>query len=354
MYKKDHFRIVGLALCMAALTTHAQVYVPGNGVTDADGNFYPTIVYSNGQEWMADNLKTTRYDDGSDILLIDNDAWWAAQAVPMPQNTAAYCWYGDDIANKELFGALYSWFVIDPIHNGGRSVCPSGWRVPASSDRIALVDHLVLQGLTHDGSPTITGPFNKLAKALADTAHWLMDTVTVGVPGNGPELNNTSGFTGRPGGSRGYTDGLCLGLGEQGHWWDSDDQGPGNPDQSTTYTLLLYGGQSLAQHLGSYFGNKMSGKSIRCMRSVTTGTGDTGEGMPLRAFPNPFKDRLVVELPLEMPATEFILRDVMGRTVMTGRLAGGTSILDLQHLSPGCYLLSSPSGGEWTMRLLKE
>ena len=345
-------RTTGLCLVLASLTLQAQVGVPGTGVVDVDGNAYPTMVYSNGQEWMADNLKTTRYADGTDILLIDNDALWAAQAVPMPQNTPAYCWYGNDIANKDLYGALYSWFVIDSIHNGGRSVCPSGWRVPASTDRTALVDHLVAYGLTHDSTTTITGPFNRLAKALADTALWQQDTVTVGVPGNEPELNNGSGFTGQPGGSRAYTDGTFDGMGQQGHWWDSDDLGPGNPDQSTTYALLLYGGQSMAQHLGVYFGNKMSGKSIRCMRSASTSMDAPQGAAPMRAYPNPFRDHVYLEPGVGL--TEFTLHDAMGRVVLAGRMHSGITALHLGHLPAGSYFLSGTSSTGQRLHLVKD
>lgn len=39
----------------------------GSGVTDVDGNTYTTVVLGNGQEWMAGNLKTTKYSNNDPI-----------------------------------------------------------------------------------------------------------------------------------------------------------------------------------------------------------------------------------------------------------------------------------------------
>jgi hypothetical protein len=44
-------------------------------LTDIDGNSYNTITIGE-QNWMAENLKTTRFNDSSSISLIeDNSAW---------------------------------------------------------------------------------------------------------------------------------------------------------------------------------------------------------------------------------------------------------------------------------------
>ncbi len=76
-------------------------------VTDIDGNAYNTVTIGN-QVWMAENLKTTTYNDGTPIPLVIDGATWGALTTP------AYCWYNNDEAtNKELYGALYNWYTVN-------------------------------------------------------------------------------------------------------------------------------------------------------------------------------------------------------------------------------------------------
>ena len=120
----------------------AQVWQPGSGVMDIDGNQYPTLLYGNGQEWMGENLRTTKYTDGTPITYITTDADWMSQSVPMYQVTPAFCWYENDTLNKPIYGGLYSWYVTDPGSNGGKTVCPTGWHVPHSTEWNNLIDYL--------------------------------------------------------------------------------------------------------------------------------------------------------------------------------------------------------------------
>ncbi len=78
----------------------------GQSVKDADGNIYGTVDIGK-QIWMAENLKTTRYNDGTSIPLIsDNKAWSKLK-------TSGFCWFNNDIENEEEFGALYNWYAVD-------------------------------------------------------------------------------------------------------------------------------------------------------------------------------------------------------------------------------------------------
>lgn len=55
---------------------------------DIEKNEYQTIKIGN-QEWMAENLRVTKYNDGSDIPLVTDGNEWAALATP------AYCYYNN-------------------------------------------------------------------------------------------------------------------------------------------------------------------------------------------------------------------------------------------------------------------
>jgi len=68
-------------------------------ITDADGNIYTSVTIGT-QVWMKENLKTTKYSDGTIIPLVTEGAEWAGLSTP------AYCWYSNDMNNKNVYGAL--------------------------------------------------------------------------------------------------------------------------------------------------------------------------------------------------------------------------------------------------------
>jgi hypothetical protein len=102
-------------------------------VTDIDGNTYATIKNGN-QIWMAENLKTTRLNDGTIIPLVANSKIWVKLTNP------AYCWHNNnEKANKKQYGALYNWFAVET-----NKLCPVGWHVP--SDKLWLSEAYIPAG----------------------------------------------------------------------------------------------------------------------------------------------------------------------------------------------------------------
>ena len=77
-----------------------------NEVTDIDGNVYKTVTIGT-QVWMVENLKTTRYNDGSAIPLDTNRNTW------YELTTGAYCWYNDSATYGSTYGALYNWYAVN-------------------------------------------------------------------------------------------------------------------------------------------------------------------------------------------------------------------------------------------------
>jgi len=76
-----------------------------NGVRDIDGNHYETVLIGD-RIWMAENLATTKYNDGTDIPLVTDNGAWAALTTP------GYCWYSNDQATYgNAYGALYNWYT---------------------------------------------------------------------------------------------------------------------------------------------------------------------------------------------------------------------------------------------------
>ena len=109
-----------------------------NQVRDFDGNVYSYVTIGN-QVWLAENLKTTRFSDGTEIKLVENDDDWQN----LEYDEKAYCYYNNDYLNEELygFGVLYTWAAamngeqssdLNPSEVQG--VCPDGWHLPSDTE----------------------------------------------------------------------------------------------------------------------------------------------------------------------------------------------------------------------------
>nr|MDA3798508.1 FISUMP domain-containing protein [Kiritimatiellia bacterium] len=202
----------------------------GNGgttVTDIDGNVYNTVVIGD-QEWMDENLKTTTYNDGTSIQLVENDTDWGNNT------TGAYCWYENDQAQyAETYGALYNWHAV----NTG-DLCPSGWHVPTDEEWTVLQDYITSDG--HSGTE---------GTALKATYGWYNN-------GNGTD---DYGFTALPGGDRSYYDGTFYNIGSNGFWWSATE----GPTYNAWYRGLLY---LVSNVFRNYDYGKGYGFSVRCLR----------------------------------------------------------------------------------------
>jgi uncharacterized protein (TIGR02145 family) len=185
---------------------------------------------------MAENLKTTKYNDGTAIPNITVDAGWEALT------TCAYSDYSNTSGNSTTYGRLYNWYVVDNnavtkmASNGGKNVCPTSWHVPSDAEWTTLITFL--------GGYYVAG--GKL-KEIGLT-HWL-------TPNTG--ATNETGFTALPGGYR-YSFGTYENIGKGGYWWSSTEY-------STTgafYRDVYYSYSNVFSNSVS----KQSGFSVRCIR----------------------------------------------------------------------------------------
>jgi uncharacterized protein (TIGR02145 family) len=195
-------------------------------MSDTDGNLYKTIKIGN-QTWMAENLRTTKYYDGTTIPHIINDTVWdSCWYTKMP----AYCYYDNttNVDSIKKFGVLYNWHAV---HTG--KLAPAGWHVPTDSEWTVLENYLVLHGFNWDGT-TDMSVYNKIAKSLAAKTDWyaFVDT-SKGQIGNDLTLNNRSGFSALPTGCRHY-DGVFHAHGFYGYWWSTTEY-----NASSSYTRYL-------------------------------------------------------------------------------------------------------------------
>jgi len=164
-----------------------KFYTSTETVTDIDGNLYHTVIIGN-QTWMVENLKTTKYNDGTAIPNITDNATWAGLT------TGAYCWYYNNNSEKDSYGGYYNWYAI----NTGK-LAPKGWHVPTYDEWTTLIN-FVQNDFGYSGS------YGKaLASSLvgewASAKTWANLTSNLLI-GNDVGNNNYSGFSALPGSSR--------------------------------------------------------------------------------------------------------------------------------------------------------
>jgi uncharacterized protein (TIGR02145 family) len=194
-------------------------------VTDTDGNSYGTIGIGH-QTWMTENLKTTKYNDGSAITLVEKDSIW------QQLSTGGYCWFENNISYKNTYGAMYNWYTV----NTGK-LCPNGWHVPSETEFTTLVNYL--------GGASKAGG---LLKATG-TSFW-----------NDPNTGATNqyGFNARAAGLR-DNQALFDFININGNWWSSTNYST----QTAAYLYMIYNYENSFQN----YINKKYGFSVRCIKN---------------------------------------------------------------------------------------
>lgn len=209
-------------------TTYSnEVSFTTDKVIDLDGNKYNTVTI-NRQVWMLENLKTTKYSDGTSITLGADSVTW------MKMQTPFYCWYKNDPATyKDTYGALYNFYAV----NTGK-LCPTGWHVPSDEEWTTLTTFLGGYQVA-DGKLKETG-----------TAHW-----------NSPnyDATNESGFTALPSGYRNFEFGY-INLGNGTIFWSSTSYRP-RSEMAWTVGLATSGFE-----LNRAFNDNQWGFSVRCLK----------------------------------------------------------------------------------------
>ena len=216
--------IIGLFIMVLSCSKKEKV-IPKT-VADIDGNIYQTVTIGT-QVWLVENLKATKYNDGTVIPLVTDNTGWIILTIP------AYCWYDNDIANKDTYGALYNWYTVQT-----RKLCPTGWHVPTDVEWTTLTTFL--------GGESVAG--GKLKEA--GTAHWTS-------PNTG--ATNESGFTALPGGFRG-AQGTFYYIGHWGEYWTST-----SPFESVAYYRVIASDSSGVDNGKTNAVQRLCGESVRCL-----------------------------------------------------------------------------------------
>jgi uncharacterized protein (TIGR02145 family) len=268
---------------------------PGNGVTDIDGNEYPSVIIGD-QEWMVENLKTTHYKNGDVIPNITGGNEWANL------DAGAYSIYNNESSNGVIYGKIYNGYAF----KDSRGICPEGWDIPTNQEWINLVDAM-------GGQPLAGGPLK------ADTSYW--DSPNTGA-------TDSSGFSALPSGFR-QNVGTFLWLNEVAVI---------AMDDSNNLARIINYDNTFVHYLGA---NNKTGVCVRCIKSDETLNIEIEENLDktsIQFYPNPILNELNVNLSSYKVGKSYKIVDVMGRIITTGLLYSIKNIINLSELKPGMYI----------------
>lgn len=201
---------------------------------DGDGNYYRTIKIGN-QIWMSENLKTTKFLDGTPLdnpggTSVDDATWTGATG----SSTKYWAYVNNNSANTEIYGLLYNQYAVTGSTTGATpstNLCPSGWHVPTSAETVTLQ--------TAMGGASAGGGNGK----IPGTVYWVS-------PNTG--ANNSLGFNAVGAGYR-STDGSFFSFRFNSYWW------------SSTPTSYWYFNYNVANFILNTFGSRY-GFSVRCLK----------------------------------------------------------------------------------------
>lgn len=221
-------------------------------VTDIEDNVYETVIIGN-QEWMAENLRVTKYNNNDPIPQVWGWTDFAYDYYAIyPYNSISGLNSEEEVL--ELYGALYSWYTIEDE----RGLCPTGWSVPTTDEWYKMRRHLIHN---YNYSSGHLGDILKSCRQIDSPLGGDCDT------NEHPRWNSDNthysadifGFSALPAGRR-LSAGHFSHVGRSGYWWSSSY--PYNLSGEAFYRSMMYDyGGILAASL-----TKSMGFSVRCIK----------------------------------------------------------------------------------------
>jgi uncharacterized protein (TIGR02145 family) len=211
-------------------TTNQPTSGFGPNIKDIESNTYKTV-YIGTQQWMAENLKVSKYNDGTQLPNVTDSEQWSNLT------SGAWTFYNNNATNNVKYGKLYNWYTVNKSTNGNKNICPSGWHVPSYDEWSQLINYL-------GGMNVAGGKMKEMG-----TSSWKN-------PNN--EASNISLFNGLPGGLR-TEGGSYDDISDNGIWWSSTQDPEFN--QPILVELSYINSKT---NLGS--SSKNCGFSVRCLK----------------------------------------------------------------------------------------
>jgi uncharacterized protein (TIGR02145 family) len=314
-------KIFKLSLIALFINVGLSNIVNAQTVTDYEGNVYNTVTIGT-QIWMKENLKSKKYNDGTDITLVMDSIEWTTKT------TGSYCFYNnDEMVNKDLYGALYNYYAVST-----GKLCPTGWHVPSKDEWTALLDYLAANGYNYDG----TFVSNKVAIAMSEFENWGYST-GMGCVGNPSyqSMHNSSGFSARPGGFRYGTTPIIpssyMFVTMRAMWWASDSM------QGMAYLTMIDRYNPVVTQTGNL---PTSGLSCRCLSDNSANINDVNDNIEFNVYPNPTTERINIEWDSNNEATLQVI-NILGEIIFENKF---TRSMGLELLGKGIYFIKIIDG----------
>jgi uncharacterized protein (TIGR02145 family) len=203
-----------------------------SAISDIDGNSYNTVLIGT-RCWTKENLKVTKYDDGSTIPL-DNTGSTSGTSGTWAVTTGAMSVYANNTSNVSDYGYLYNWYAA----TDSRKICPLGWHVPTDAEWTTLETYL-----------NTVAPTGSVGGKMKSTSS-LWNSPNTGA-------DNSSGFSALPGGFRNDV-GSFYDISFNALFWSATENGA-----SGAWFRTLDSSFSSVDRASSF---KSVGASVRCLR----------------------------------------------------------------------------------------
>jgi len=215
-------------------------------LTDYDGNTYNTVQIGT-QCWMRENLRTTHYSNGDEILAGTNSSYDTAyRYVP-----------NGDSSEVATHGYLYNWAAVmhgslpsNAVPSGVQGICPTGWHVPSDAEWDTLE-----QFVSFNLYPCQYDDIEDMAVHIASQSGW-QNSQTTCSPGYNPSNNNQTGFSIMPSGAT--VEGWAWGFGQFGSLWSATEEN----SIDSRIRLIEYNHEDTE----SDSAEKSMGFSVRCIK----------------------------------------------------------------------------------------
>ncbi len=207
-------------------------------VHDKEGNEYKTITIGQ-QTWMAQNLRTSIFENGDSIYSTNNNEEWLKSDYPLQTPYSSF--NHKDSLNK--YGRHYNWEAI----TDKRKIAPKGWHVATETDWVKLEKFLI------ENRYNINENDNQIAKSMASSSCWKISTQS-GSIGLLMHKNNKCGFTAIPATIFNNKNEVLF---SSSYWWSYSQT-----NVEYNCRILYYNNSSL---LKTYI-SKHSGLSVRCVK----------------------------------------------------------------------------------------